>query len=230
MVSRDLVAFACLAWTAIDCPVTATAAKVAVGLRQFTYTARAGIPVVVVIDYLNQESEPIDIYPLHDAYLTFIDWEWRNWSGGSYRLRLQDLHYSAVPDPAAPVAVELPPNEHALWYFTIPTPAKFGDKTQWKLTATIKGGRYSPTGKDVIKETSYLCRDLNIHRLADRLGPTLPQAALLEWPRFDVLRQLDQKDLLPEVEYCCNEGDRQAEMILFSQSLLTGLHFLRNRR
>ncbi|MBX9792588.1 MAG: hypothetical protein K2Y37_27115 [Pirellulales bacterium] len=200
----------------------AAGAQVATIVRQSTYTARSGIPVVVSIEYFNGGTAPIAVYPLHDYYMDFVSWEWRGPGDEKHSIRLIDLHYSAIPEPLALLPVDVPPNDRAIWYFTIPTPAKFGDKTRWKLMATIKGGTYSPTGKDVIKETTYVCRDLNIHRLADRLGPTLPQAALLEWPRYDVLQQLDRKGLLPEVEYCCNEGDRQAEMILFSQSLLTG--------
>lgn len=198
---------------------TSRAETVDFGMRPITSTARAGIPVVIELDQINRTNDEQEVFDLTDPYLILIEWEWLG-PTSRYKIHVRDFH-CPLPDLLPPVKVVIPAQEHRKWHCTIPTPASFGNGVIWKLRATLKA-LFSPTSRDVIQEASLLGRDLNVMRASTALGPSWAQATLLEWHSASVFRQLDHKGMLGGLEGFYQQGDRQAEMLLFSQSLLTG--------
>lgn len=214
-----------MATTLFSCIATTCAhAEIAFTARALTQSARAGIPVVVEVGFVNNSPDPHDIVELIDPYLVYVTWTWT--SGSTvFEVGVKDLH-CALREPLPPRKQRLASNERLSWYYTIPTPASFGHAVPWTLRATLQAA-VSPSGQDVVQEISYHGSDLSVSRLAHRIGSTWAQATLIAWHSEEVLHQLDRMNLLPEIEYCFREGDRQAEMLLFSRSLLTAKDVLK---
>lgn len=198
----------------------ATASEINVTMRKSTAMARAGIPVVVELVIANRTPDPQEVYALVDPYLILTNWEWLS-DGKEHVVRPLDLHFSVLPRPSPPRRLSIPASATMSWYFTIPTPEEFGDGAKWTLRSTIRAA-FSPNGRNIAQEATFVGNDLDPRLVAERIGSTFAQAGLLEWPRQDVFVQLNRKGLIPEVERCFAEGDRQAEMMLFSHSLITG--------
>jgi hypothetical protein len=71
-----------------------------------------------------------------------------------------------------------------------------------------------------ITTSALLGSDPKVTCAAEALGATWAQAAILQSPREQVLRQLAGQNRFGLVEACSRKGDRAADLILFSKAIL----------
>jgi hypothetical protein len=186
-------------------------------LKPLLPTGLAEIPVVVRLEYSNRSQEDVRVYELVDPFMDFISWRWEANNAPPYEVVVKDLHM-AIPSPVLPNTVTIKPGERRHWFFTIPTPSRFGPNVTWTLIATVRS--LEKRGEFRRVTTTIIGRDAEVRATVAALGSTRAQAAVLEWPRKGVILQLRQQSRMSVVNDGSHNGDRLADLILFSQALM----------
>jgi hypothetical protein len=157
-----------------------------------------------------------------------IKWRWEAKGRAPYEPRLTDLH-CPIPGISPPAIVALKPREVRTWHATVPTPAEFGEKSKWTLTAAI---RMNPSDPEDIATASVEIptRDQANPRGARTIGATWMQAPMVAITGSEALGILIHEKKFPAVEAASRQGDRAADLVLYCKALSDRQDVLRHRQ